>query len=73
LAQIVSRRCLTTEDQARSWASQCEIYGGGCGWDTFLPRHFYFPLTASFHQFSTLIFMFVLLLPKRQKAKTWEP
>ena len=72
LAQGVSRRCLTTEDRDRSWACQCEIYGGGCGWDIFIPRHFYFSLTESFHQCSILIFTYVLLLPNRQKAKTWE-
>jgi len=43
LAQGVSRRYLNTEDQAQSCVGQCDIYGGGCGWDMFLPRHFYIP------------------------------
>jgi hypothetical protein len=73
LVQGVSRRCLTKEDRDRSWAGQCEIYGGGCGRDIFITRHVCIPLTESFHQCSILIFMYVLLLPKRQNAKAWEP
>jgi hypothetical protein len=36
-------------------------------------RLFRFPLPISFQQCSTLIFMYLLLLPERKTGETWEP
>ena len=39
----------------------------------FFPEYFGFPLSLSFHQRPTLIFVYMLLLPDGQMGEAWEP
>ena len=39
----------------------------------FPPEYFSFPLSVSFHQCSTFIFIFTLLIPDGQTLEVWEP
>jgi len=65
-ARPISRRSFTTEARARSQESPCEICGGHSSNGTVLRV---FPVL--FHQWSMLIFILILHLPKGQAGKAW--
>jgi len=64
MVQTVSLWPLTAKARARSQANPCGIYGGqsGTGTDSSTSASI-LPLSVSFHQFSNLIFIYMLLLP----------
>ena len=70
----VNHRSLTTENRVQSQFSPCNICGGKCstGWD-FSPGTAIFLLSLSFHQCSTFISIYSLLLPEGQTGEAWEP
>jgi len=65
--QEVSHQPETAETWVRSQASPCEICGGKCG-TGFSPSTVGFPLSATFHQWSTLI-LILYVLPKRRSNR----
>jgi hypothetical protein len=56
----------------RSQVTPCEICGGQSGTGTSLLRLLRFSLSISFIQYS-LIFIYTLVVPERQKCEAWEP
>jgi hypothetical protein len=65
---------LTEDARVRSQANHCQIRGGQSGTVTGVcPKTFGFPPAVSFHQCSTLIFSYMLLLPEGQAGEAWEP
>ena len=63
MVQAISRRPLS---KGLTPASPCEICGGKSGTG---PANFRLPLTAPTHQYSSLIFMNILLLPEKQMGE----
>jgi len=64
---------LAAETRVQTQVSSCEVCGGRSATGISFPRVFPFPLSVPFHQRSTLIFTYILLLPERQKGEAWEP
>ena len=52
--------------------SMCDVRWTEWHWDRFLSQYFGFPPSLSFHQYSTLIFVYVLFLAKGQSGEAWE-
>jgi hypothetical protein len=74
MARAVSHRPLPAEAPMRSLVSPRRICAGQSGTVTgFFSQYFYFPLSVSFHHSSTLIFIYMLLLPDEKTVKGWEP
>jgi hypothetical protein len=70
MAQAVSRRPLTAEARVQSQFSLCDICGGQSSTGTgSSPSTLGFPLSASFHQCSILIVIYVLLLQEGQMGE----
>jgi hypothetical protein len=72
MTQAVSRRPLTAETRARSQATSYEICGGQSGTGTGFTQYVGFSLSVSFHKFSILIFVYILILPEGQTSEAWE-
>ena len=70
MAEAVSRRPLTPQARVLSLISPRDICGGhsSCG-TGFSPTGF--PLSVSFHQCSTIVFVYMLLLPEGQTGEVW--
>ena len=66
---FVSRRPLTKEAEVRYRDILCEISDAKSG----APGTSFFPLSLVFHHFSTLRYIYMLLLPGRQMGEAWEP
>ena len=74
MVQAVSRRPVTVEVRVRSQASPCRICGGQSGTGTsFSSSILGFCPVISYHQFSTLIFSYMLLLPEGQTDEFCKP
>jgi len=72
--QAVSCQPFIVEARVWSLVSPREICGRRIGNVTgFSLPVLQFPLSVSFHQCSTHIFMFLLLLSERQRGVAWEP
>jgi hypothetical protein len=54
-------------------ASPCEICCGKFALAKFVSEFSGFPLSVSFHQCSTSIVIYTLLLPEGKKNEAWEP
>jgi hypothetical protein len=67
MAQGASRRPLTAEARFRFRGNLCETRGGQRGTGTVLP------LSVFYDHCSTLIFIFMLLLPEGPTGEAWEP
>jgi len=65
MAQAVGRPPLTAEASVRLQVSPCEVCCRESGTGTGPPHYFSFPLSVSFHQCPTLIFICMLLLARR--------
>jgi len=66
---FVSRRPLTEEAEVRYRDILCEISDAKIG----APSTSFSPLSLLFHHFSTLRYIYMLLLPGKQMAEAWEP
>ena len=74
MAQAVCRWPHVVKARVRSQDSPYEIYGGQSGTRTgFSLDLFCFSLTLPFHQCSTPIFIYTLLLSEGQTDEAWEP
>jgi len=72
MAQTVSRPPLSLEARDR-FQSMLNLRCAKWQLDWFVTQYFCFPLSVSFHQCPTLIFIYMLLLPERQMGEAWGP
>jgi len=68
MAQAVSSRRLTAEDQFPSPAKLCEIYGGEFGTETFFFFHKY--VLALLHECSVFMFVLIFLWSGKKGVKS---
>ena len=68
MTQTVNRRPFTAEDGVRWQVSPCEICSDQNDSVTSFSQN-----TSTFHQRSTLIFIYSLPLPEAQRGEAWEP
>ena len=73
MAQAVSRRPLTTEARLQSQVGPLRYVVGTMTMGQVLLPALRFPLSASFQQQCSLIFVCMLLLPEGQTDESWKP
>jgi len=73
MAQVVSRRPLTTEARLQSQVSPLRFVVGTMALGQVLLPALQFPLSASFQQQCSLVFVCMLLLPEGQTGESWKP
>lgn len=51
----------------------CDLQWNNRHWDEFLSKYFDFPLPVTFHQSSTLIFVYISVTPVGRTGDSWKP